>query len=58
MLAYFNTGGVSNGGTKGINLIIEEVLRLATASGISSTTGSASRSQPTEHANRRSRNHR
>ena len=29
MLAYFDTDGVSNGGTEAINLIIEKVRRLA-----------------------------
>ena len=29
ILAYFDTGGVSNGGTEAINLIIEKVRRLA-----------------------------
>ena len=29
MLAYFDTHGVSNGGTEAINLIIEKVRRLA-----------------------------
>jgi transposase len=29
ILAYFNTHGVSNGGTEAINLIIEKVRRLA-----------------------------
>ncbi len=29
MLAYFVTGGVSNGGTEAINLIIEKTRRLA-----------------------------
>ena len=29
MLAYFDTSGVSNGGTEAINLIIEKVRRLA-----------------------------
>jgi transposase len=29
VLAYFDTGGVSNGGTEAINLIIEKVRRLA-----------------------------
>ena len=29
MLAYFTNGGVSNGGTEAINLIIEKTRRLA-----------------------------
>ncbi len=29
MLAYFDTGGVSNGGTEAINLLIEKTRRLA-----------------------------
>jgi transposase len=29
VLAYFDTGGVSNGGTEAINLIIEKIRRLA-----------------------------
>ena len=29
ILAYFDTGGVSNGGTEAINLIIEKTRRLA-----------------------------
>ena len=29
MLAYFDTSGVSNGGTEAINLIIEKIRRLA-----------------------------
>jgi Transposase len=29
VLAYFDTSGVSNGGTEAINLIIEKVRRLA-----------------------------
>ena len=29
VLAYFDTGGVSNGGTEAINMIIEKIRRLA-----------------------------
>jgi transposase len=29
VLAYFDTGGISNGGTEAINLIIEKTRRLA-----------------------------
>ena len=46
VLAYFNTAGVSNGGTEAINLIVEKVRRLPTGSATSTTTGSASCLRP------------
>ena len=45
LLAYFDTSGVSNGGTEAINLIIEKVRR-HTDSEISPTTGSEYSWQP------------
>jgi len=42
VLAYFTTGGVSNGGTEAVNLVIEKTRRLPTASGTSPITGSCS----------------
>jgi hypothetical protein len=46
ILAYFATGGVSNGGTEAVNLLIEKTRRLS-ASATSTTTDYASCSPPT-----------
>jgi hypothetical protein len=48
VLAYVDTSGVSNGGTEAVNLIIEKVRRLATASKTFITTDSGSCSPPTD----------
>ncbi len=40
-LAYFDTGGESNGPTEAMNLLIEKIKRVGTASGTSPTTGCA-----------------
>ena len=45
VLAYFDTDGVSNGGTEAINPLIEKTRASPTASGTSPTTGYASCSQ-------------
>ena len=47
VLAYFDTGGVSNGGTEAINLIIEKIRRLAHGFRDFTTTGYGSCSPPT-----------
>lgn len=41
LLAYFDIGGVSNGPTEAINLLIKKIKRVATDSATSTTTGSA-----------------
>ena len=48
VLAYFDTSGVSNGGTEAINLLIEKTRRLAHGSATSRTTAYESCSSPTE----------
>jgi hypothetical protein len=48
ILAYVATGGVNNGGTEALNLIIDKIRRLATASATSPTTDYASCSRHTE----------
>jgi len=40
LLAYFDTGGVSNGPTEGMNLLIRKVNEPGTAFAASTTTGS------------------
>jgi Transposase len=50
ILAYFATGGVSNGGTEAINGVIEKTRRLAHGFRNSPTTASGSCSPPTAHA--------
>jgi len=42
LLAYSDTGGVSNGPTEAVNGLIKKVKRVATATATSPTTGSAS----------------
>jgi hypothetical protein len=49
ILAYFTTGGVSNGGTEASNGVIEKTRRLGHGSATSPTTASASCSPPTAH---------
>jgi hypothetical protein len=41
LLAYFDTGGVSNGPTEATNLLIKKIKRVGHGSAISTTTGSA-----------------
>jgi hypothetical protein len=41
LLAYFDTGGVSNGPTEAINGLIKKIKESATATATSPTTGSA-----------------
>jgi hypothetical protein len=50
VLAYFDTGGVSNGGTEAINLLIEKTRRLAHGFRNFTHYGYASSSLPAEHA--------
>jgi hypothetical protein len=51
VVAYFDTGGLSNGGTEAINLLIEKTDDAwRTASATSPTTGYGSCSLPAEHA--------
>jgi transposase len=50
ILAYFATGGVSNGGTEAINGVIEKTRRRAHGFRTSPTTASGSCSPPTAHA--------
>jgi Transposase len=49
ILAYFTSGGVNNGGTEAISLLIEKTRRLAHASAASSTAGSGSCPPRTAH---------
>ena len=41
-LAYFTTGGISNGATEAMNLLIKKINESATDSGTSTTTGCGS----------------
>ncbi len=50
VLAYFDTDGLSNGGTEAINILIEKARRLAHGTATSTTTGSGCSSPPAEPA--------